>query len=770
MVGPGGIGKTRLALEAATQAASSYPQGTFFVPLAPLNSSELIVPVIAESIDFRFYGGGEARQQLLEYLKRKQMLLVMDNFEHLLDGVDFVAELLRTTTGVKILATSRERLHLTGEAVYPLAGLIYPEQEHSQKNGDSSEITDFGSVQLLLHSAHLLKPDLEPTSGELDEVARICRLVQGMPLAIILAAGWLEMLSFREIAGEIARNLDFLEDQMQDLPERQRSVRAAFDHSWKQLTPGEQEVFKKLAVFRGGFSRRAAEQVTGAGLRELRTLLNKSLISSNESGEYEIHELLRQYAEEKLDASDIAEEIYDKHSDYYQAATAQREADVKGQRQLEALDEIESDFENVRSAWRWALRQNNWNAIDRALDSLFIFFETRNRYQEGAELFEETADSLIADKATTFLGRVLARGGFLRTYYRIDDEEIKKDIDKSLKIAQQNADNSEIAFSFLSLGRFFSFVVGNFPASHEVYEKSLKLYRELDEPYYLVRALHRVAYTLSNDNTIEGIGLQEFIEFTSESLQLARQIGSRVDEALTLSNLSTGMLALGDYEGAAKNLRQAVSLAREVGDRTSTAHAMTQLALVHLIFGDLNEAQVLASSALSIASDIGFKNTIGYATAVLSLHASVTGEYLQAREYGLRSKAAPSNHYGQYQADFSLAVVYISIGDTELARNHMEQAIEPSRRFGWLGMLIWLMPVAAVLLASEGQRISAVEIMALVDNHPFTPSGWPKQWAIYSEYQTRLEEEVNSEAFQAAWARGQTLDLLETAARLAGKN
>ena len=225
------------------------------------------------------------------------MLLVFDNFEHLLEGADLINEIRCTARDVKLLFTSRERLNVAGEALFPVGGLAYPEDEKKLPADGGG----FGAVKLLLYQARLIRPQPGLKAEDMEAISRICQLVQGMPLAIILAAGWLEILSPGELANEIGRGLDLLESEARDKPDRQHSVRAAFDTSWNRLSSAEQDSFMKLAVFRGGFTRQAALAVTGADLHRLRRFADISLIDTVGPDRYAIHELLRQFAAEKLE-------------------------------------------------------------------------------------------------------------------------------------------------------------------------------------------------------------------------------------------------------------------------------------------------------------------------------------------------------------------------------------------------------------------------------------------------------------------------------------
>jgi predicted ATPase len=315
----------------AARQLDHYPGGVFFISLAPLQSVAAIVPTIAQVLNFRFQGGEEPEKQLLEYLRPKRMLLVLDNVEHLLGGhlpgdlsVDcagLAADILRAAPEVRILATSQAALNVQGESLYPVSGMSYPvitlpsadRRSPSPAPGRGELAEDalrHSAVRLFVDGARRAQPGFELSVDNVADVARICRLVDGMPLAILLAAAWLRVLAPAEIADQIAGDmrLDFLASGQRDLPERQRSMRAVCDHSWNLLPEGQQAVLEVFSVFRGGCTREAAQEVTGASLRDLLSLVDRSLLQRTAatsarrvSNRFEMHELLRQYAAEKLE-------------------------------------------------------------------------------------------------------------------------------------------------------------------------------------------------------------------------------------------------------------------------------------------------------------------------------------------------------------------------------------------------------------------------------------------------------------------------------------
>ncbi|MHB1319642.1 MAG: BTAD domain-containing putative transcriptional regulator, partial [Anaerolineae bacterium] len=339
LVGQGGTGKTRLALQAAQQHRADSTHGVAFVPLAAVSSVEGAIPAISGAIHLDFYGPGDPRVQLLNYLRDKQMLLILDNVEQLLgEGppeaaiVGLMLEILQHAPGVKLLVTSREALNLQGEWVFEVGGLAFPRAEQEE------HADEYAAVALFMQRARRASPGLAFGEADRAGMADICRLVEGMPLAIELAAAWSRVLSPAEIAQEIRGSLDILSASVRDLPERHRSMRVVFDRSWQRLSAREQQVLSQLSVFRGGFSRQAAEQVAGASLPVLSTLVNRTLLRRTAAGRYELHELVRQYCASHLAADPQAHAAAQKrHFDCFLALAEAAEQELKGRNQLEWL-------------------------------------------------------------------------------------------------------------------------------------------------------------------------------------------------------------------------------------------------------------------------------------------------------------------------------------------------------------------------------------------------------------------------------------------------
>jgi predicted ATPase len=398
IIGTGGMGKTRLAIAAAEQQLHAlissngkeeprFPDGVFFVRLAPLDVTEAIIPAIAEATGFQFYEEVDSKKQLLDFFREKQLLLLMDNFEHLMKGVTLLSELVQASSKVKFLVTSREKLNLRGEVTYPLSGMRFPREEELPDIFSKDET--YSAVELFKQCANRMNPSFTPDDDEMKSIGTICRLVEGMPLGVELAATWVEMLTPGEIVSEIQSSLDFLEAETHDTPERHKSIRAVFDYTWKLLSEEEKEILKKISVFRGGFTSEAAREVVGASLKQLLRLVNKFLLQRSE-GRFDIHELLRVYAKEKMNR-DEDEIVRYHHCDYFSDLLKEREAQIWGGQQEEVLREID----NLRAAWKWAYQNNRYRVIRKSTLGFQELFTVQGWNSEGRDIYEHAYAALM---------------------------------------------------------------------------------------------------------------------------------------------------------------------------------------------------------------------------------------------------------------------------------------------------------------------------------------------------------------------------------------
>jgi predicted ATPase/DNA-binding XRE family transcriptional regulator len=386
LVGPPGSGKSRLALKAAESQISRFQHGVYLVSLAGVALAGLLPGAIAAGLGLE--PQDLSVSQLLSCLRQAGWLtlLVLDNFDHLLDGADLISDLLLHAPGLKLMVTSSQRLNVQSEWVLPLGGLSYPCTEAG------FEADQYSAMTLFIQTARRMRGSFRPDDKEMAHVARICQLVEGLPLAIELAATWTRSLTCQEIAGEIEKGLDILNTSIRDIPERHRSMCAVFDQSWKLLTKEEQQVLPLLSVFCGGFTRQSARHVTGASLSVLSDLVDKSFVRLDNqpdgNSRYYLHELIRKYAGQKLWSAgeEAAGQARKRHLEYYVGLAERAAPELQGRGQTAWLNRLESDYDNLRAGFIWAVQSSSGKdgeLAQRLMNALHRFFELRGQLEEA---------------------------------------------------------------------------------------------------------------------------------------------------------------------------------------------------------------------------------------------------------------------------------------------------------------------------------------------------------------------------------------------------
>lgn len=709
LVGPGGIGKTRLALQAAAEKVEDFTHGVYFVPLAALTGPEFIVSAVADALRFSFYSARDPWEQLFNYLREKKVLLVLDNFEHLVAGAGLVAELLQAAPGVKAMVTSREALRLRGEWVLPLEGLERPAEEEEA-------VEHYEAVQLFLQGARRARPDFALSAEDRPAVVRICRLVEGLPLGIELASSWVRMLSCGEIVREIERGLDFLSSAWRDVPERHRSLRAVFDSSWTLLAEEERRALARLSVFRGGFRREAAKEVTGVSLPVLSSLLDKSLLRCT-AGRYEILETLLQYAEEKLqEMAGERDRVRDLHSLFYIHFLQEREKPIKEGREEEALREIREEHENIREAWGWAVEGGKWEEIGRATESLYLFYEMRSLFHEGEQVFRQTMEALrklperdVQQEAA--LGRVLARYGWccerLGRY-----QEARELFAEALAIALRLGDLEEASFDAAHMGAVYR-LLGEYDLARRSLQESLNFARESGLIWPQAHAF------LNLGNVLSSVGDQEgACRAFQECLDLFRQIGYRRGIAAALNNWGLATSALGDYEEAGRLFRESLALFQETGDHRRSAFALANLGYISGNQGLHAEAERLGWEALAIFREIGERWAACTVLSNLGASACAQGKYPVARRYLL-------------------------------------EALRMAKEMQALPRVLDILADLADVLYGEGAPSEALEILAAILRHPAVEEGTREHAGRLLE---KLREELSPEVVAVALEQAEAGD------------
>jgi predicted ATPase/DNA-binding CsgD family transcriptional regulator/DNA-binding XRE family transcriptional regulator len=710
VVGPGGIGKTRLALQAASQKLADYSDGVYFVALAPVSASDSLVSPIAHALDLQFYAGNDPKQQLLQYLAEKQSLLVLDNFEHLLDsGTELVLEILRVASHVQILTTSRERLNLVEEWVFELGGLDIPVTD------TETDIENYSAVSLFVQCAERVQVGFRLDELQGPAVIRTCRLVGGIPLGIELAAAWVPTLSCDAIAEEIGHSLDILETSMRNIPPRHRSMRAAFEPTWQRLSNAERAVFKKLSVFRRGFTREAARVVAGATLRNLSALVAKSLLQSDEQGRYAIHELLRQYAEEQLTASPQERDmVRGLHCAFYAGLIGQLVGDWTKAPRRQIIDSIEHEIENVYVAFNVALDHRKFTDIRRFLEAMEVFY-ARGRFFEGADILARAVQHL-------------------REYSNQADEE------EQLVLALCLCGQAQ-CLSSLSRG----------PEAQERLYEGLAILRSF--------APRRETALILSWLGIVAIDYAERTRWLLEALPMTRTLGDKQIESRVVGTLSELALRRGEPEEARQHAQEALRLSREAKDPQLEARSLLRIGESALIQGAYAEARQHVQSALVLSQAIEMWFFAQWAYDCLGQLAFLEGDYAEAQAYFQKSQTtapgAPVLIERLLKARVGLGRVACALGAYEEARRHLLEALTIGKELHYDPPVLYALEGAAELLIHLNQHDQATELSVLVLNH--ANGHWLTRYYA-SRRLARLESKLPPRVYSAAQERGRKLD------------
>lgn len=584
LTGIGGIGKTRVALEAATSLVTDFTDGVFFVPLMPVHTLGAVAGAIAHSLGFTFTAeGGPEEQQLRAYLQHKTALLVLDNAEHLLRDaprkdavsapdtvvdearptlVGLITNLLEGAPGLKVLATSRIPLNVLGETLFPICELDYPETD----TVSLAVAANMAATRLFVQAARQRRPDFALTTANVGAVSTICRHLQGVPLPILLCAGWINLMSAAEIAAQLTCDgvhaQELLETDWQTIPERQRSMRTVFEGTWRLLTEREQRIVQALSVFRGGFTQTLAGAVTDATRKDLRGLVDAALIKREPTGRYTMHQLVQQHAESRLSLDPAMNRaVHDRHCACYVALLQGWAEDFKGPRRAEALLEMDADLSDVQAAWAWAVAQTDSLRIAQAVEGLSTYYLSRQLLRQGeaaCRVARERLEALDSAGVPPSEEAVLARARVLQWH--------------------SNFLPSEQAFA--STERCLALLESPLlPAWTARREKAI--------------ALQQLAYVMGSRDRKTALLLLE------RSLALCRACEDEWWEGRALQALGIQNYETGNYKTARYHLEESLAINRRLKDQGSVAVALQMLSFVAWSTGECDECVRLATTVLA---------------------------------------------------------------------------------------------------------------------------------------------------------------------------
>ena len=667
IVGPGGVGKTRLALAAAMREAEdgTFAHGVYFVPLASSSSSQYLVPAIADALHLTLTGRPDPQAELFSYLRGKELLLVLDSLEHLLDGAGLITKMLCEASQVICLVTSRERLALQSEWPYDLPGLSYP-SSGSVEYGDNCS-----AVQLFAQRAHQASSHFSLSPDELPAVVRICQLVKGMPLAIELAAASTCERTCAEIAADIERNARILSIEYRDVPERHRSMWATFEHSWKLLTPEEQTSLQRLSIFRGGFSPEAATKVSGATPDVLTALTDKSLLQRAPRDRFDMHELVRQYADDKLRASHEHEQVQRQHLDYFLQLAVEAEAQLIGPAQKHWLDCLECENDNLRAALGWVGERGEAEWAAQLAAALPPFWERHGHLREGRRWLAMILEHPEQLAAATY-AKVLDGAGFL-AFAQGDQAEAQTLHEKSLNLFRSLNDRSGIALCLFRLGGVLKWR-GDYAGAEALLEESQQLFQAMGNRWGVAKCLFQSGLVAAEHGEhARSAALYE------TSLALLEEVGDVWSIAVGFNNRANIAHEAGDWPRAQQLHEKSLALFRELGDKDSIAMSLNNLATDLRQQGNLQRAQELALEGLRIRYELGNRRGLAYCLETLAdvsaaqgraAHAARLCGAIEALRESIGAPRPPSEHL-QFQHRV-VAVIQAQVDGAEFERNCAE--------------------------------------------------------------------------------------------------
>lgn len=703
IVGPGGVGKTRLAVECArvatTSLAGRFADGVYLVELADLPPGallpDLLATTIAGTLGLAFAGGEASLDQLAHLLRPRSLLLVLDNLEQLSDAGPLIADLLQKAPSLAVLATTREPLHLRGEWCVVLSGLPFPAEQTPGEAARAAEgsveaLARLGAVQLFVQTARMVDPAFALGPANAAEIARICQIVEGLPLGIELAGNWLRTLSCAELADELAHGLDILSDTMLDLVPRQRSLRALFESSWRLLAQPEQQALRRLTVFSGSFTRAAAAEVAGAPLPMLAALVDKSLLrrelraGAAGAGRYRLLEMVRQYAAEQLAHAGETPELEQRHTRFYVAQLAEQVPHLRGAAQLAALATIGAEIAQIRAAWQRACAAADHATIGQAADGLFHFYDMQSWFQEGAAAFAAAADALAAQQASPAVAQVWAHA-----------------------LARQG---------------WFTFHIGRQREAQALLERSLAALRALDaraEMIFPLNYLGAVCAYLGEYAATEAL--------CREGLAIAQSLGDRYGQAIACNILGQAAYDQGQYSVAQSWSQQSLALEQQLGNRWSMAYSFTNLGKVAYITGAYAEARRLLEESLRIRQAMGDMRGMAICFIRLGETALALGAADEAHEHygqGLSMFRAIGNRWGEASAQTNRMQLALAQGDLARALELMHDALQIALETESLPQVVTLLASAAPLIRHGGDSAWADTLDRLLAAAPTALSAY----------------------------------------------
>jgi DNA-binding SARP family transcriptional activator/predicted ATPase len=757
LVGPGGVGKTRLAVQLATQVAENFPDRVYFINLASLQDPEFIIILLAEVLKFSFYGSNNHAEQLGKYLHRMKALLVFDNFEHLRnEGALLLASLIRQTHFLKILITTRERSNMIAETTMEVRGMAVPETT-TDENAES-----YSSVKLFLHNAYNVYPGFSYLENR-EAIITICQLVNGIPLGILLASTWVKVFHCHEIATEIQKNIYFLSTSAPDLDPRHRSLVAVFDNSWRLLSPEEQNLLKKLSIFRTGFSVEAANEICNASPFLLAVLSDKSLLSRQQDGRYEMLSTFNQYASAKLATSKLEFEATKvSYCNYYVNYCNQKHKELNSSQQINALADMNSELENIRIAWNLLVDSENWNQIMMMKEFLLAYHVMIGNPFQGRELFRSAFLKLkklnnpdleliqaVMQQLTHWM---MIKTGFIA--------EGLQGLTESMEVFRSHNSLWDVAMTLMFLADV-NLTIGDAHMAKKHVEEALVILHG----NFITKSPYTTAIS-ANCQSLLGSIYMELGDVTQArlnmdlSLAIHNQLGTYYGTIHPLRGLGKLAFYQGEFLQAGDRFLQALEIAVKINDRRGMAFLHNNLSAVFEALVNISESYNHLYVALKLSRETGdrrltavFLNNMAY-HQLRYLHQ--TTEAIRTYHEAITLFSEVSDLRGVAFTYYDMSKAYLKVGLVEEAWNYCLRSLNTSMTLDSISMILHSLHGFANFYTATNELERALRLCYLLINHPNIEPDTRNRAIV-----TRAEIEANSppEIIQSAQTWGDTVSL-----------
>jgi predicted ATPase len=727
--GPGGVGKTRLALQVAAELLDDFDDGAYFVDLAPIGEVALVAPTIAQTLGVRETGNRRLLDSLKDYLREKQVLLVLDNFEHVVAAAPVVAEVLAAAPRLSVLVTSRVALHLRGEKEVVASPLALPDP---QRLPPLAVLSQYAAVELFIERALDVQPNFAVTNENAPAVAEVCYRLDGLPLAIELAAARIKLFAPQTLLARLEKRLPLLTGGARDLPTRQQTLRNTIDWSYELLNAGEQTLFRRLAVFVGGCTLEAAQVICNVEgelawdvVDGLAALLDQSLVQQGDGPDGEprftMLETIREYALEQLEAHSEADAVRRRHAEYYLALAETAQPQFQRAERYRWSERTESEHYNLRAALAWALEGGDVEIGGRLAVAL------------AGSLSAGSLSARDPSAAWRWLEAVLAQGSAISPGVRAwalllradnswwrpkDEKERAQACEEALALFRAVSDREGIAATLTALG-IWARRLGDDAQAVQHYEASLALYRELGDQYGIATTLHRLG-DIARDHG----DMARAVALLEESLALCREQGFVVEGPWVLCSLGDVPCVQGDYPRAIALYWEALALFQHQGERWNIIMPLFNLGWLSVVQGDNARLRAL------LEEEVGW----------------------------FREKATP---IGLAHVLHILGVVVNAQGEAMQATALFREALTLQQQFGRVELIMQNLEGFAALLAGQGQPIQAARLLAATE---VLCTGahlrlFDAEQAAYDHICTAVRAQLDEAAFAAAWAAGQAMSL-----------